>query len=110
MQALTRHDWPGNVRELENINSACRGHVAGRRNYQRSILISNFADRLVVDVGRLVHEGTPLAEIMGHIEKMALAEAIQAAEGDRSHAARLLGLDRPTFYEKLQDYGLSSKA
>jgi transcriptional regulator of acetoin/glycerol metabolism len=39
---------------------------------------------------------------------MALTEAMQQAKGDRSEAARLLGLERPTFYEKLKEYGLSS--
>ena len=72
------------------------------------ILISSFTDRQVVDIGRLIREGTPLAEILGQTEKMALTEALQAAEGDRSQASRLLGLDRPVFYEKLKEYGLSA--
>jgi two-component system response regulator AtoC len=108
MQALIRHDWPGNVRELENtVQRAvvmCQGGVITSEH----IVISSFADRQVVDIARLVREGSPLAEILGQIEKMALTEAIQVAEGDRSHAARLLGLERPVFYEKLKEYGLSA--
>ena len=72
------------------------------------ILLSNFGDRQMVDVVRLVRESTPLAEIMGQVEKIALTEAVQAAKGDRSEAARLLGLERPVFYEKLKEYGLFS--
>ncbi len=108
MQVLIKHDWPGNVRELEN--TVQRGVVMSQGGVITSehILISNFTDRQVVDIGRLVREGTPLAEIMGQTEKMALTEALQASEGDRSQASRLLGVDRPDFYEKLKEYGLSA--
>ena len=40
-------------------------------------------------------------------EKMALTEAIQVAEGDRSRASRLLGIERPVFHERLKEYGLA---
>jgi DNA-binding NtrC family response regulator len=62
----------------------------------------------VVDIARLVRDSTPLAEIVGQVEKQALSEAMEASKGDRSEAARLLGLDRPVLYEKLKEYGLSS--
>lgn len=108
MQVLIRHDWPGNVRELENSVQRAVVMSQGSVITSEHILISNVADRQVVDIGRLIREGTPLAEILGQTEKMALTEALQAAEGDRSQASRMLGLDRPVFYEKLKEYGLSA--
>ncbi len=72
------------------------------------VLISPINERPMVDVARLVQEGTPLAEILGQVEKLALAEAIQEADGDQSQASRLLALERPVFYEKLKEYGLSA--
>lgn len=108
MQALIKHDWPGNVRELENIIQRAVVMSQGGVITSDNVLISNATDRLVVEVGRLVREGTTLIEILGQTEKMALTEAMQEAEGDRAQAARLLGLDRPDFYEKLKEYGLST--
>jgi two-component system response regulator AtoC len=107
MQAMMKHDWPGNVRELENTVQRAVVMCQGSIITSEHILISSFTDRQVVDVGRLIREGVPLAEIIGQTEKMALTEALQAAEGDRSQASRILGIDRPVFYDKLKEYGLS---
>src|SRR5207247_5537307 len=108
MQALVKHDWPGNVRELENTIQRAVVMSQGGVITSHHILISSFGDRPMVDVARLVRESTPLAEILGQVEKMALTEAMQAAEGDQSQASRLLGIERPAFYEKLKEYGLSA--
>ena len=42
---------------------------------------------------RLVREKTPLADILAEAERMALVEALDQARGDRSEAARMLGLE-----------------
>src|SRR5689334_25309720 len=88
MQALMKNDWPGNVRKLENTIQRAVVMSQGRVITSEHILISNFMDRQMIDVARLVREGTPLVEILGQIEKMALTEAIQVSEGDRSAASR----------------------
>lgn len=108
MQALVEHEWPGNVRELENAVQRATVMSQGGVITSHHIVLSSSTDRQLIEVGRLVKEATPLAEILGQAEKMALTEAMQVAKGDRSEAARLLGLDRPVLYEKLQEFGLSS--
>jgi two-component system NtrC family response regulator len=55
-----------------------------------------------------VRENTPLVEIVSQVEKTSLSEALEACNGDRSEAARMLSLDRSSFLEKLQEYGLTS--
>jgi DNA-binding protein Fis len=40
------------------------------------------------------------------VERLLLAEALRRNPGNRSHAARLLGLPRPTLHTKLQKYGM----
>lgn len=108
MQALIEHDWPGNVRELENTVQRAVVMSQGGVITSHHILLSGSGDRQIIDVMRLVKDGTPLAEILGQAEKLALTEAMQTAKGDRSEAARVLGIDRPTLYQKLQEFGLPS--
>lgn len=107
MQALIKHDWPGNVRELENTIQRAVVMAQGGVITSHHILLSNFNDRQPVDVARMVREGAPLAEILSLVEKMSLTEALQTAEGDRNEAARVLGMARGPFLEKLQEYGLA---
>jgi two-component system, NtrC family, response regulator AtoC len=108
LQVLLKHDWPGNVRELENTIQRAVVMSQGGVITSDHILLSNFSDRQMVDVARLVREGTPLAEILGQVEKMALTEALEASDGDRSQASRMLSIERPVFYEKLKEFGLSA--
>jgi two-component system response regulator AtoC len=108
MQVLMKHEWPGNVRELENTVQRAIVLSQGGIITSHHILLSNFGDRQVLDIGRLVRDGTPLTEILEQVEKLALTEAMQSSKGDRSEAARLLGVDRPVFYDKLKEFGLSS--
>jgi two-component system response regulator AtoC len=108
MQILIKHDWPGNVRELENTIQRAVVMSQGGIITSHHIVLSNFSDRQAMDIARLVREKTPLAEIVGQAEKMSLTEALQASDGDRNEAARMLSLDRAAFVEKLQEYGLGS--
>ena len=98
------YDWPGNVRELENV-------------LERSV-------NLMDDVGEIQPEHLPptlrrsggktepanqktaqeLAGIMEDAEKQAIYKALEAAGGNRSKAAKILGIHRSGFYQKLTKY------
>jgi two-component system response regulator HydG len=95
--------WPGNVRELEN---AIESLVALSDDGQLDLdtlgpaALESVAAR--VDHG----EGGGLRERVDAFEKQLLVEALAAAHGNRSEAARALGIGRATLHDKLRKHGL----
>jgi two-component system response regulator HydG len=85
------------VRELEN---ACEMLVA---------LADGSLDPSLLEEGRAPRsERGTLRERVEAFERGLLAEALQAAGGNKAAAARALGISRVTLYEKLAKHGLSS--
>jgi len=105
---LQQYDWPGNVRELENAIERAVVMSQGGIITSHHLLFSPYTERKFLDITRMVREKTALANIIADAERIALVEALDQARGDRSEAAKLLGLNRPDFYAKLKEYDLSS--
>lgn len=106
MDALVRYNWPGNVRELRNaIESAV---VLSRTEY---ISEEAFPLALREDSGapqeddRVLHD-MPLEEI----EKQSILKTLLSARGNKSEAARRLGITRKTLLQKLKRYGVTDDA
>jgi DNA-binding NtrC family response regulator len=95
---LAAHAWPGNVRELEN---AIEGLVA--------LSPPEGLDPSLLPGGppRAGGPGShPLREKVEAYERGLVVEALRAARGNRSEAARALGISRVTLHDKLRKYGL----
>ncbi|HWR84025.1 MAG TPA: sigma-54 dependent transcriptional regulator [Candidatus Deferrimicrobium sp.] len=102
LTAIAQHHWPGNVRELENmIVSACSfsSKAAIEPDDLTSWLQGNH------DQATAAHE---LRLSLREAERAAILRAIEACQGNKSHAARLLGISRKQLYVKLQQYHLDS--
>jgi DNA-binding NtrC family response regulator len=95
---LGAHPWPGNVRELEN---AIEGLVA--LSPPEGLDLS-----LLPGGGAAAPEGAPLGlkERVQAYERGLVVEALRAARGNRSEAARRLGISRVTLHDKLRRYAL----
>jgi two-component system response regulator HydG len=109
MDNLIRHDWPGNVREL--MNAVERGVVLARSNYlgvedfpfMKDSLLPNHQDS--ANPTELFMSGDmPLEDV----EKAAILNTLEAAGGNKSEAARRLGITRKTLHKKLKAYGVMS--
>jgi two-component system response regulator HydG len=107
MDNLIRYDWPGNVRQL--MNAVERGVVLGRSNYlgvedfpfMKDSLLQN--DRDTANPAELAMNGDmPLEDV----EKAAILNTLEAAGGNKSEAARRLGITRKTLHKKLKTYGV----
>lgn len=101
MDLLLAHPWPGNVRELrgvvENAALAARGPVIEVADLPAEFLAST-PDPLVTSA---LAEGGLDSRERRHVEL-----ALERTEGNRSAAARLLGISRKTLYRRLDEFGL----
>jgi transcriptional regulator with GAF, ATPase, and Fis domain len=101
---LSAYGWPGNVRELENeiVRSAALagGDTIRRRHLSARVKI----DRAAGPDG--IRRST-LREVAAGVERSAVAEALSRYGGNRTRAARSLGLSRQGLTKKMRRLGLS---
>ncbi|RUM32037.1 MAG: sigma-54-dependent Fis family transcriptional regulator [Aquifex sp.] len=93
MKILLSYDYPGNVRELENIIE--RAIVISSGNY---ILPQDLPEELQTPSDNIKDENDEIAKIK---------EALELANGNKTLAAKILGIHRTTLWRKLKEYGLS---
>jgi DNA-binding NtrC family response regulator len=96
-ELLQSYDWPGNVRELENAIE--RAMVVGTTGKIRP---EDLPLRVEPDGARPRDRSLESLE-SEHIERVLREEA-----GNVSQAARVLGIDRGTLYNKIKKYGIST--
>jgi len=103
MDRLIRHDWPGNVREL--MNAVERGVVLTRTEY---LDVQDFA--VMENASQSPAEAVPVFDgeennlSLEAVEKAAVLRMLEAANGNKSEAARRLGITRKTLHKKLKKY------
>lgn len=100
LQILTHHDWPGNVRELRNLMRQMTWKTQGQ-----TIAPHHLPATLNKGRSRTAISGT-LEEQLHQAERNAILSALQAAEGNRALASRLLGIHRTALYKKLARLGI----
>jgi two-component system response regulator HydG len=98
LRRLEGYSWPGNVRELENVVE--RGVVLARGTaVDVTDLPEDVAGATPLPEGVFtVRIGTPLAEV----EQRLLEATLRVTGGNRTRAAKLLGIDPKTVYRKLE--------
>jgi len=99
VRAIEAYAWPGNVRELEN-------KIKGAVIMADSKTVT--AADLGVACGEDEVESLNLREVRQHAESKAIRVALTKSFGNISKAAEMLGITRPTLYDLLNKYGLSS--
>ncbi len=100
LQVLTNHSWPGNVRELKSaVESAlihCKGTVVQPEDLPPEV--------------RHAESRATYVPLQGQDERSRMLGALQQTGGNRSEAARLLGMSRRTFYRRLAEYDVALAA
>ncbi len=101
MELLARYSWPGNVRELENAIERGVILMRGDQLTEKSLplTIQKFKEK---SVGGLLMQEKP--HTLYEAEKMIILQTLEETEGNKSEAARRLGITRKTLLNKLQKY------
>lgn len=100
--ALSSYSWPGNIRELRNVleRALTMGESGGSLDADAIFRVlprnnSRVPTQLSLQPVR------PLARTLADAEAQAIEEALVASRGNRTRAAKMLGISRSVFYEKL---------
>jgi DNA-binding NtrC family response regulator len=102
LDQLCRFDWPGNVRALRH---AC----------ERAVILGSELQYRYADFGLGATQAAPSAAPalaaadglhLGAVERDTIAAALAQAQGNISHAARMLGVSRAALYRKLGKHGI----
>ncbi|MCC6641228.1 MAG: sigma-54-dependent Fis family transcriptional regulator [Deltaproteobacteria bacterium] len=104
LEKLVAYPWPGNVRELENVIERAVILARGERIGARDLPANVTAPAREAPRG-----GSPefsLREARRASETEAIERALAATGGNRTHAARLLGISHRALLYKLKEYGL----
>src|SRR5215471_8025690 len=104
-QKLLDYSWPGNVRELQNaieygVVLAQQG-VIGVKELPAEIQLPLALQQ--AEVGGLPRKGV---QTLDDLERQAILQALAESRGNKKRAAELLGIQRPTLYNKIKRYGI----
>ncbi len=102
LEALAAHDYPGNLDELEALVERAVARCTSER-----VQVSDLA---LGDAPSTATRAETLEGTLEDIERRALEHALLRASGNKSEAARLLGLPRTTFLDKLRRHKLDDAA
>jgi len=93
LQSLRNYDWPGNVRELENV-------------VQRLVVMTDGDLIEVPDLPCLMRfsalQKTGFTRTLAEVEAEYISNVLASVEGNKTHAAEILGIDRKTLRQKLK--------
>jgi len=105
-ERMMTYDWPGNVRELGN----CLERAVALARFEE-IQVEDLPEKIRSSRHRMSLSGTELPELLAleEIERRHVLRVLEACDGNRTDAAKMLGLDRKTLYRKLLRWGVNEE-
>ena len=108
LKVLSGYPWPGNVRELENVLD----QVFALGRAETRIDLEHLPPGLkggALEVGEAPDSfgGDEGPTTFRQGEALLIRQALQRANGNKTQAARALGISRPLLYKRIKEYGIS---
>ncbi|MBS3759000.1 MAG: sigma-54-dependent Fis family transcriptional regulator [Desulfobacterales bacterium] len=121
---INSHSWPGNVREIanaikkalifsrgypiriEDVSHALSGADASTNASLNAESVENVGRNWIREVLTTEKRSDIFNYLMDRFGSMVISEALNLTQGNRSQAAKLLGLSRPTLQSKIEKYNL----
>jgi DNA-binding NtrC family response regulator len=102
LAAMEKSSWPGNIRQLEN--AVARGVLLAEGNYvhPRDLKAENVSEALERPPSLVPSEDKPVT--LREMEQRLIYSALDETSGNRTHAAKLLGISVRTLRNKLHEY------
>lgn len=104
-QGLAAHSWPGNIRELRNVVERCAILAVDEVIDAPDLALVGPPSESSAGAFRLPEEGLSLPDL----EQDLIRQALVRSGGNRSQAARLLGVPRHVLIYRLEKYGMTGQ-
>jgi transcriptional regulator with PAS, ATPase and Fis domain len=105
VQQFLAHSWPGNIRELDNV-------INRLEVMSQSVAAGDLQEvaRSILEPEATTDDERGLFDRVEQFERKLITEALLAAGGNKSEAARMLGIHEATVRTKLKRYGIGQES
>lgn len=97
LEHLQSHKWKGNIRELKNV-------------IERAVILANGSELTIADLPADMQSNNPAGHLnsfeLAYAEKAHIQKVLKHTSGNKTEAARLLGIGIATLYRKIEEYKL----
>jgi DNA-binding NtrC family response regulator len=104
-EALANREWPGNVRELihavARASASAGGAVVDLAHLEAIETVDDLSPSEITEMS--------LQDVLAHVERAHIKNVLERTGGNRSAAARALGVGRAHLYSKIRQYGLGAR-
>jgi transcriptional regulator with PAS, ATPase and Fis domain len=104
MQALERYRWPGNIRQL--LNSLERGKIMSEGC---TVRLTDLPREICDTSSDVVHTSRCDCDDLASIERAKVLEVLRRENGNKTRAARVLGVDRRKIYRLVEKYTIKNE-